>query len=180
MSKAYKVSSRVIQIGERKGETVYTVIPVSYGTLSADDVARQIAAESTACPGDVKNVLDRYAYYVVENLKKGYSIELLGFGKLYLRFITEKSVTDEKKATANLVKSLVPAFRPSFTINNGNRIYDLIPDRIQLVKFNAGMTAEDSAGPDEDENGTTPDDGTSPDDGSSSGTGSGGDDNAGL
>lgn len=71
MSKAYKVSPRVIPIGSRQGETVYTVIPVSYGTLTADDVARQIAAESTASPGDVKNVLDRYAYYVVENLKKG-------------------------------------------------------------------------------------------------------------
>lgn len=143
MSKAYKVSARVIQIGERKGEVVYTVSPVSYGTLKTEDVAKQIATESSATPGDVKNVLDRYAYYVVENLKKGYSIELLGFGKLYLRFITSGSVTDEKKATAGLVKSLVPAFRPSFSIINGNRVYDLVPDKIQLVKFQ-GYVAEDS------------------------------------
>ncbi len=143
MSKAYKVTSRIIQIGERKGETVYTVMPVSYGTLSADDVARQIAAESTASPGDVKNVLDRYAYYVVENLKKGYSIELLGFGTLYLRFITEKGVADEKKANANLVKSLVPAFRPSFSIVNGTRTYDLVPDKIQLVRFRGAVAAEE-------------------------------------
>lgn len=135
MSKAYKVASRLIQIGARKGETIYTVIPVNYGTLTTKDVARQIAAESTACPGDVQNVLDRYAYYVVENLKKGYAIELLGFGKLYLRFITGKGVTDEKQANASLVKSLMPAFRPSFTIVNGNRLYDLVPDKIQLVPY---------------------------------------------
>lgn len=144
MSKAYKVTSRIIQIGERKGETVYSVIPVSYGTLSADDVARQIAAESTASPGDVKNVLDRYAYYVIENLKKGYSIELLGFGTLYLRFITERGVSDEKKANANLVKSLVPAFRPSFSIVNGTRTYDLIPDKIQLVRFKGAVAVEET------------------------------------
>ena len=107
MSKAYKVTSRMIQIGERKGETVYSVRPVSYGILSADDVARQIAMESSSTPGDVKAVLDRYAYYVIENLKKGYSIELLGFGTLYLRFITTGAVTDEKQATASLVKRLV-------------------------------------------------------------------------
>ena len=83
MPTAYKVMKRVIQLGDRKGETVYNVSPVCYGTLTTDDVARQIAAESTASPGDVKNVLDRYAYYVVENLKKGYAIELLGFGKLF-------------------------------------------------------------------------------------------------
>ncbi|MDO4165162.1 MAG: HU family DNA-binding protein, partial [Bacteroides sp.] len=142
MPKAYKVSKRVIQIGDRQGETVYNVSPVSYGTLSTDDVARQIAAESTASPGDVKNVLDRYAYYVIENLKKGYSIELLGFGKLYLRFITSNSVSDEKKATANLVKCLVPGFRPSYTIVNNTRVYDLIPDKISLVKFSGTATAD--------------------------------------
>ena len=135
MPKAYRTVKRTVNIGERAGATLYNVAPVSYGILSTNDVARQIAAESTASPGDVKAVLDRYAYYVVENLKKGYSIELLGFGTLFLRFITRKSVEDEKEATAALVKSLVPGFRPSFTVVNGSRLYDLIPDRITLVKY---------------------------------------------
>lgn len=135
MPKAYRTVKRTVNIGERAGATLYNVAPVSYGILSTNDVARQIAAESTASPGDVKAVLDRYAYYVVENLKKGYSIELLGFGTLFLRFITRKSVEDEKEATAALVKSLVPGFRPSFTVVNGSRIYDLVPDRITLVKY---------------------------------------------
>lgn len=172
MSKAYKVSPRMIQFGERKGEIIYSVSPVSYGTLTSNDVARQIAAESTASPGDVKAVLDRYAYYVVENLKKGYSIELLGFGNLYLRFITSKAVTDVTKANANLVKSLVPAFRPSYTVVNGTRIYDLIPDKIQLVKFQAGMTAENAPSTDE-----PTDSGNTDSDTTDSGTGnSGGED----
>ena len=44
---------------------VYTVAPVNYGTLTTDDVARRISAESAVTPGDAKNVLDRYTYYVV-------------------------------------------------------------------------------------------------------------------
>ena len=136
MSKYYSVFSRTLTMGTRKGETVYSVRPVSNGTLTTDKVAKQISTESTATTADVKAVLDRYAYYVMDNLAKGYNIELLGFGTLYLRFITNKSVTDPKKAKSNLVKSIVPAFRPSFTDDrNGKRTYDLIPNRITLVKY---------------------------------------------
>ena len=158
MSKYYKVFSRTLTMGKREGETVYSVRPVSNGTLTTDQVAKQISTESTATTADVKAVLDRYAYYVMDNLAKGYNIELLGFGTLYLRFITNKSVTDPKKAKSNLVKSIVPAFRPSFTVDrNGKRTYDLIPNRISLVKY----------GEDESKEGSTDSDNKKPSDGSS-------------
>ena len=151
MSKSYKVAKKTINMGDKKGQTVYSVRPYSYGTLTTEEVANQIAVESTATPADVKAVLDRYAYYVKENLKKGYDIELLGFGKLFIRFITGKAVEDESKANAKLVKSLVPAFRPSFTkLKNGARIYNLLPVSIELVKYGdekdkptGGTTGED-------------------------------------
>ena len=92
MSKAYKVVKKTVKFDKANPKTVYTVTPVSYGILTTDDVAKQIAAESSLTPGDVKNVLDRYAYYVKENLKKGYSIQLLGFGVLNIRFIKGKTV----------------------------------------------------------------------------------------
>ena len=136
MSKSYKVSKKTMNMGPKEGKTVYSVRPFSYGTLTTKDIANQIAMESTATPADVMAVLDRYTYYVKENLKKGYDIELLGFGKLFIRFITGKAVEDESKANAKLVKSLVPAFRPSFTkLQNGTRLYNLIPDSIELVKY---------------------------------------------
>ena len=143
MSKYYKVFSRTLTMGKREGETVYSVRPVSNGTLTTEQVAKQISTESTATTADVKAVLDRYVYYVMDNLAKGYNIELLGFGTLYLRFITNKSVTDPKKAKSNLVKSIVPAFRPSFTVDrNGKRTYDLIPNRISLVKYGEDSTSD--------------------------------------
>lgn len=135
MSKAYKVVGKKISTGDKRGQVVYTVSPVSYGILTTDEAARQISAESTATPGDVKAVLDRYAYYVVENLKKGYSIELLGFGTLYLRFVKEKGVETPDKANASMVKAVLPAFRPSYNVVNGARIYSLVPNKITLVKY---------------------------------------------
>ena len=142
MSKAYRVSKRTVMFDKKNPKTVYSVSPVNYGTLSTEDVANQIAAESSATPGDVKNVLDRYAHYVKENLKKGYQIQLLGFGYLSIRFITTGTAKTEKEATAKLIQSLVPSFIPSFKVVNGKRIYDLMPDKITLVKYNGSIPAD--------------------------------------
>ena len=142
MSKAYKVTKRTVMFDKKNPKTVYSVSPVNYGTLTTDDVANQIAAESSATPGDVKNVLDRFAYYVKENIKKGYQIQLLGFGYLSIRFITTGTAKAEKDATSKLIQSLVPSFIPSFKVVNGKRIYDLMPDKITLVKYNGSIPAD--------------------------------------
>ena len=179
MSKAYKVTKRTVMFDKKNPKTVYSVSPVNYGTLTTDDVANQIAAESSATPGDVKNVLDRFAYYVKENIKKGYQIQLLGFGYLSIRFITTGTAKAEKDATAKLIQSLVPSFSPSFKVINGKRIYDLMPDKITLVKYN-GTIPEDSTvtpgGSDTTDPGTDPGSGSdTTDPGSGSGSGSGSD-----
>ena len=169
MSKAYKVVAKTIPTGDRKGETVYTVSPVSYGLLSTDEVAKQISTESTATPADVKAVLDRYAYYVKENLKKGYDVELLGFGTLTIRFMISHSVDDMKLATGKIVDCLMPAFRPSYTMHNGTRIYNLIPEKVALVKYGEGVSADESG-----TTGPSPEEPTDPDN-----TPTGGSDNTG-
>ena len=180
MPKAYKVTKRTVMFDKENPKTVYSVSPVSYGILTSEDVANQIAAESSATPGDVKNVLDRYAYYVKENLKKGYSIQLLGFGNLTIRFITAGTAKTEKEANAKLIQGLVPSFTPSFKIINSKRIYDLLPDKITLVKYN-GTIPEDSTvtpgGSDTTDPGTDPGSGSgsdTTDPGSGSGSDTGG------
>ena len=156
-------------------KTVYSVSPVSYGILTSEDVANQIAAESSATPGDVKNVLDRYAYYVKENLKKGYSIQLLGFGNLTIRFITTGTAKTEKEANAKLIQGLVPSFTPSFKIINSKRIYDLLPDKITLVKYNGTIPADSVVDTTDPGSGSTNPGSGSTDPGSGSGSSSGSD-----
>ena len=170
MSKAYKVTKRTVMFDKQNPKTVYSVSPVNYGTLTTDDVANQIAAESSATPGDVKNVLDRFAYYVKENIKKGYQIQLLGFGYLSIRFITTGTAKAEKDATAKLIQSLVPSFSPSFKVINGKRIYDLMPDKITLVKYNGTIPADSVVDTTDPGSGST-----DPGSGSGSSSGSGSD-----
>ena len=170
MSKAYKVTKRTVMFDKKNPKTVYSVSPVNYGTLTTDDVANQIAAESSATPGDVKNVLDRFAYYVKENIKKGYQIQLLGFGYLSIRFITTGTAKVEKDANAKLIQSLVPSFSPSFKVINGKRIYDLMPDKITLVKYTGTIPADSVVDTTDPGSGST-----DPGSGSGSSSGSGSD-----
>ncbi|MCD8310187.1 MAG: HU family DNA-binding protein [Prevotellaceae bacterium] len=136
MSKPYKVRAHKVGFGDPNGQVVYSVFPVSFGTLTTEDAAKQISEESSLTTGDVKNVLDRYAHYVVQNLRQGYNIELLGFGRLYLRFINKHSVGSRAEADASLVSRIVPAFRPSYKfIGHKERRYDLIPEKIQLERL---------------------------------------------
>ena len=115
------------------------------------------------------NVLNRYASYVITGLRNGYAVELLGFGKIDISFVKGPTVEDEKKATAALVKGMVPNFTPSFTLSgtNRSRVYDLIPQRIQLVKFDANTMTEESTGGTDTEN---PDDPQTPSDNTGSGS----------
>lgn len=176
MSKSYKVVKKTINMGDMKGKSVYTVNPVSYGILTTEDVAKQISAESTATPGDVLAVLERYAYFVKQNLKNGYDIELLGFGTLFLRFITGKGVAEKEKANASLVKTLVPGFRPSYTLmRNKSRLYNLIPENISLVKYGDEEKAGDKTPTEDDNKKPSGDDGTTPDGGGSGSSTGGGD-----
>ena len=118
-----------------------------------------------------------------ENIKKGYQIQLLGFGYLSIRFITTGTAKAEKDATAKLIQSLVPSFSPSFYVINGKRIDGLIPNKITLVKYTGSIpadsvvdTTDPGAGSGSDTDNTEPDagSGSGSDSGSDSGSGSSG------
>ena len=161
MSKSYKIIKKSLNMGEFKGQTVYTVSPVSYGKRSTDDAARQIAEESSLTTADVKSVLDRYAYYIKENLKIGYDVEMLGLGTMSVRFLKTKSVTSAADANASLVRGVIPTFRPSYTMTmSKTRVYDLIPTKISIMKF-GDATDETDSGSTDTSGGSTSDSGSS-------------------
>ena len=51
MSKSYKVAKKTINMGEKKGQTVFSVRPYSYGTLTTEEVGKRpkIGAPSIYC-----------------------------------------------------------------------------------------------------------------------------------
>lgn len=130
--------------GSEPRREVFKPVPYYYGTLDTNDAAEQIAEESSLTKGDVLNVLDRYQRYVIKNLQKGYKIELLGFGTVYNRFVTQKGVESAELVKASLVKTIVPGFSPAFTLINGSRRYSLLGEKTTLVKVNfAGIEIDE-------------------------------------
>ena len=99
--------------------------------------------------GDVLNVLDRYQRYVIKNLQKGYKVELLGFGTVYNRFVTEKGVATAPEVKATHIRTIVPGFSPSYTILNGARRYSLLGEKTSLLKVTIlGTPVEEGGGSD--------------------------------
>lgn len=105
--------------------------------------------ESSLTKGDVLNVLDRYQRYVIKNLQKGYKVELLGFGTVYNRFVTEKGVATAPEVKATHIRTIVPGFSPSYTILNGARRYSLLGEKTSLLKVTIlGTPVEEGGGSD--------------------------------
>ena len=148
MPQAFQARKFFIPKTDPKQE-VYKPAPYSFGTLSTQDAADQIAEESSLTKGDVLNVLDRYQRYVIKNLQKGYKVELLGFGTVYNRFVTEKGVATAPEVKATHIRTIVPGFSPSYTILNGARRYSLLGEKTSLLKVTIlGTPVEEGGGSD--------------------------------
>lgn len=124
-----------LKIGPRKGETVYSVQPYYYGTISTKQVATQIAQESALTQADVIGVIERLAYFCQTHMALGYKIHLDGLGVFYNEFITTKSAPTPEEVTTKLIKCVRPAFNPEYTILNGTFRYALLSEKIELVKI---------------------------------------------
>ena len=88
-----------------------------------------------------------------KTFKKGYKVELLGFGTVYNRLITGKGVEKAEEVKATQIRSIVPGFTPSYTILNGTRRYSLLGEKTTLVKVNINGTQvpEEESGSDRPE-----------------------------
>ncbi|WP_297900734.1 HU family DNA-binding protein [uncultured Parabacteroides sp.] len=127
-------------------QEVYKPAPFYFGTLSTQDAADQIAEESSLTKGDVLNVLDRYQRYVIKNLQKGYKVEMMGFGTVYNRFVTEKGISTAADVKATHIRAIVPGFSPSYTILNGARRYSLLGERTLFQKVTVHGTPVEEGG----------------------------------
>ena len=72
-----------LNIGPRKGETVYSAQAYYYGTITTKQVATQIAQESALTPADVIGVIERLAYFCQTHMALGYKIKLDGLSIFY-------------------------------------------------------------------------------------------------
>ncbi len=149
-----------LQVGPRKGETVYCLQPHYYGTISTKQVAEQIAQESALTSADVLAGIDRLAYFCQRNMALGYKVKLDGLGTFYNELLTTGSVNTEAEVTAKLIKSVRPAFNAEYTIVNRSFRYALLPEKTEFVRISfkeaegTGTGGDDSSTEEDDGSGT--------------------------
>ena len=174
MAQPFYSRSVELNIGPKKGETVYYAQAFYYGTISTKQVAAQIAQESALTPADVLAVLERLAYFCQAHASLGYRIKIDGMGTFFNELLTVGSVSSEEEVTAKLVKSIRPSFKPEYTrIGRKNTRYALLPEKVELVKIDFKNFIKSGADSGTTDGGDTPPSGG--DDGGDTGS-TGGDD----
>ncbi len=135
MAQPYYARKTDLRIGDRKGETVYSAQPYYYGTISTDDVAKQIAQESALTQADVIGVIERLSYFCQTHMSLGYKVQLKGMGTFCNELITTRTVATAREVDTKLIRAVRPKFTAEYTVVNGAFRYALLPEKTDLVKI---------------------------------------------
>ena len=136
----HEIKSRVITIGNRKGQTVYYAYPKSQQKLTNDMVIERIVRETSLSEGDVSNALISLGNIVCDALKMGMSVDLAELGSLRLIVPSKMMDTPEEVTVADALKTPKIVFTPKQKMRDAANSVELSIDR-SAVKASTGGTA---------------------------------------
>ena len=143
----HEIKSRVITIGNRKGQTVYYAYPKSQQKLTNDMVIERIVRETSLSEGDVSNALISLSNIVCDALKMGMSVDLAELGSLRLVVPSKMMDTPEEVTVADALKTPKIVFTPKQKMRDAANSVELSIDRSSVKASTGGGTATE---PDED------------------------------
>ena len=147
----HEIKSRVITIGNRKGQTVYYAYPKSQQKLTNDMVIERIVRETSLSEGDVSNALISLSNIVCDALKMGMSVDLAELGSLRLIVPSKMMDTPEEVTVADALKTPKIVFTPKQKMRDAANSVELSIDRSAVKASTGGGTATEP-GDDETEN----------------------------
>lgn len=92
----FEVKSRILNIGERKGQTVYYAAPKSQQRMTNKVLVDRIVRETSLSAGDVSNALISLSNVVCEALQMGMSVDLAELGSFRLTVSSKMMDTPEE------------------------------------------------------------------------------------
>ena len=96
----HEVKSKVLTIGNRKGQTVYYAYPKSQQKLTNGIVVERIVRETSLSEGDVKNALVSLSNVVCDALQLGMSVDLAELGSF--RLVVPSKMMDDAASQVEL------------------------------------------------------------------------------
>ena len=137
----HEIKSRVITIGNRKGQTVYYAYPKSQQKLTNEMVIERIVRETSLSEGDVSNALISLSNIVCDALKMGMSVDLAELGSLRLVVPSKMMDTPEEVTVADALKTPKIVFTPKQKMRDAANAVELSIDRGSVKASTGGGTA---------------------------------------
>lgn len=145
----HEIKSRVITIGNRKGQTVYYAYPKSQQKLTNEMVIERIVRETSLSEGDVSNALISLSNVVCDALKMGMSVDLAELGSLRLVVPSKMIDTPKEVTVADALKTPKIVFTPKQKMHDAANSVELSIDRGSVKASTGGGTT--TTNPDEGE-----------------------------
>ncbi len=145
----HEIKSRVITIGNRKGQTVYYAYPKSQQKLTNKMLIDRIVRETSLSEGDVKNALVSLSNVVCDALQQGMSVDLAELGSLRLTVPSKMMNTPEEVTVKDALKTPKITFTPKQKMRDAANKVELSIDKGSVKASTGGDTT--TTNPDEGE-----------------------------
>lgn len=125
----HEIKSRVLTIGNRKGQTVYYAYPNSQQKLTNKMLVERFVRETSLSEGDVKNALISLNNVVCEALQLGMSVDLAELGSVRLVVPSKMMDTPEEVTVKDALKTPKIVFTPKQKMRDAANAVELSIDR---------------------------------------------------
>ena len=124
-----EIKSKVLTIGNRKGQTVYYAYPKSQQKLDNEMVIERIVRETSLSEGDVKNALVSLSNIVCDALKMGMSVDLAELGSIRIVVPSKMMDSPEQVTVKDALKTPKIVFTPKQKMRDAANSVELSVDR---------------------------------------------------
>lgn len=142
----HEVKTKVLNIGPRKGQTVYYAYPKSQQKLTNSMLIERIVRETSLSEGDVKNALVSLSNVVCEALKMGMSVDLAELGSLRLVVPSKMMDTPEEVTVKDALKTPKIVFTPKQKMRDAANSVELSIDKSSATTSSSSSSIEGGEG----------------------------------
>ena len=125
----YKIKSRTVALGKRKGQTVYYAVPNGQQRMDTKMLVDRIVRETSLSAGDVYNALISLGSVVNDALAMGMSVDLADLGSLRLVVPSKMMDTPEEVTVSKALTTPKIIFTPKTAMREAANSVELSIDR---------------------------------------------------
>lgn len=121
----FDVKTRTLNVGDRKGQTVYYAAPKMQQKMTTKMLIDRIVRETSLSAGDVQNALTSLSHVVNDALSMGISVDLADLGSLRLAVPSKMMDSPEEVTVQKALKTPKIIFTPKAAMRNAANSVEL-------------------------------------------------------